>query len=159
MNGTVPTLCQHRSSGGFRKAEIHDLCLTLAREHDVAALDVAVHNPLLVRDLQTFSDLTRDIDGLLYWEGRFTFLKRLSLNILHDGEVLAIRFFDIMNSADGGVIESGCSSNFLLEPFEFMGICGNMSGRNLRATERSSRVSMALYTTPIPPSPSFSRIL
>src|SRR4029077_16160494 len=30
------------------------------------------------------------------------------------------------------------------------------SGRNLRATKRSRRVSSALYTTPIPPPPNFS---
>ena len=33
------------------------------------------------------------------------------------------------------------------------------NGRNLRATMRSKFVSSALYTSPIPPSPSFSRIL
>ena len=35
-------------------------------------------------------------------------------------------------------------------------VLATSSGRNFRATKRSSRVSSALYTTPIPPPPSFS---
>src|SRR2546422_1201577 len=39
--------------------------------------------------------------------------------------------------------------------FPYTTLFRSHSGRNLRATKRCSRVSSALYTTPIPPPPSF----
>jgi len=45
---------------GFRQPEIEDLHLPLRRERDVRRLEVAVHNPFLVRRLEGIGNLPRD---------------------------------------------------------------------------------------------------
>jgi len=56
-----------------------------------------------------------------------------------------------------GMIECCCGLCFALESFPPFLIAEQLRrARNLRATGRLSSVSVALKTTPIPPSPSFS---
>ena len=45
-------------------AEVHDLDLALARDHDVRRLDVAVDHAGDVRVRERLADLLRDLDGV-----------------------------------------------------------------------------------------------
>ena len=73
---------------------------------------------------------------------------------LHGNERLPILFTDVVNRADIGMIQRR-GLGFVLKAGECLRVTGNLVGKNLRARKRCSRVSSALYTTPIPPPPSF----
>jgi len=67
-----------------------------------------------------------------------------------------ILFVDIVDRADVWMIEcrGACASRS--NRANDWGSRASSAGRNFKATKRSSRVSWALYTTPIPPPPNFS---
>ena len=83
-------------------------------------------------------------------------LERLAFQQLHRDERPALVLVDVVDGADVRVIQGRGGAGFALEPLQRMRSRAKSSGRNLRATRRPSRVSSALYTTPIPPPPSFS---
>jgi hypothetical protein len=57
--------------------------------------------------------------------------ERLSLQQLHSDEVLTVRFFDLVNRADVGVIERGSSESLQLEAFASSGIVLQLFRREL----------------------------
>ena len=67
-------------------------------------------------------------------------------------------FFDAIDLGDIGVIQRGQHFGFALEAGQPFGIIRDRSGRILMATSRSSFVSRARYTSPIPPAPMGARI-
>jgi hypothetical protein len=73
----------------LRDAEIHDLHplrVVRSRDHDVVGLQVAMHDPQLVRGVQRVGDLARDRDGALGLELPLACeyrRKRLAVHILH----------------------------------------------------------------------------
>jgi hypothetical protein len=83
----------------------------------------------------------------------------LAFEAFHGNESQAMFLADVMNCADIRVIESGGGLGFAAEPAQGLRILASSSGRNFKATKRSRRVSCALYTTPMPPPPSFSMML
>ena len=70
----------------------------------------------------------------------------------------AVRFFESVDAADVRMIERRERLGFALKARHRSGSCANVSGRILIATSRSSRVSRARYTSPMPPAPSADRI-
>jgi hypothetical protein len=63
---------------------------------------------------------------------------------------------DLVNRADAGMIQRRGRPRFPPKSLERLLVAGDVIGRNLSATNRPSWVSSALYTTPMPPPPSFS---
>ena len=63
---------------------------------------------------------------------------------LHGDERLPVLLADVVNRADVGVVQCGRGLGFALKAGERLRVSGNLSGRNLRATKRCSRVSSAL---------------
>ena len=61
---------------------------------------------------------------------------------------------NVMEHADVGMIEGGDRLGFPIETLAELGSAANAEGRTLMATVRSSRVSRARYTSPMPPAPS-----
>ncbi len=70
-----------------RDAEVRDLGSAFGAEKDVLGLDVAMHDPVFVRDLQATADLDRVRDRLLDVELAFAtdaLLERLAFDVLED---------------------------------------------------------------------------
>ena len=117
--------------------------------------------PLACASIQGVRDLNRQVEQRIGLKGLGlnTMLECLPLQELHHDEGLPFVLADLENGADVGVVERGSCARLALEALEDSGSRDRFSGRNLSATKRPSVVSSALYTTPIPPPPNFSRIL
>ena len=83
-------------------------------------------------------------------------LQRRPVEELHDEERAAVLLADIVDRADVGVIQRRCGPRLAAETGQGSGSSARSGDRNFSATKRCSRVSSALYTTPMPPPPSFS---
>ena len=83
-------------------------------------------------------------------------LQRRTVQELHRNERPIAIFPDLMDRADIRMIERRRSPRFPTEAFRRLRILGYIIGQKLQRNEPPSSVSSALYTTPIPPPPSFS---
>ena len=88
--------------------------------------------------------------------------QRLPFEIFHDQEpdrlgprssTRARGLADVVQVADVRMIERGDRAGFAFEARPAIGIADKLFRRTLMATVRSSRVSRALYTSPMPPAP------
>ena len=66
---------------------------------------------------------------------------------------LLVNFVD---RADVGMVQGRSGLSFSLKAAERLRVFGHVVGQELESHERPSSISSALYTTPIPPPPSFS---
>ncbi len=107
--------------GQVRQAEVGDLHLLLAVDHDVARLDVAVHHAVPVRVGQSGEDLFADLQHLVRREFSLpaqAILQRLALDVLHHDEI-GLAFAAAVNHADDvRVIQVGEDRRFPLEPLD-----------------------------------------
>ena len=113
---------------GFRfgNTEIDNFHLPLLVEHDVARLDIAMVDSLLVSKLQNIKKITDDLQRLFGGEFPFAFdpfLERYAFDVLHgDDGVLAVAE-EVFNPADAGVaVKQRQLVGFMPEPFPQAGI-------------------------------------
>ena len=143
-------LCQ------LRQTEVEDLHVTLLRHEEILRLEIAMNDPARVRRRETTDDLLRIIESTPNRQPSDLFdlvAERAALQQLrHDKRPIAI-VADIVDGENVGVIKRSGSERFLLESPEPIGIGGGGRGQNLIATSRRRRVSVARYTSPIPPTP------
>jgi hypothetical protein len=83
-------------------------------------------------------------------------LQRQPVQKLHRDEGVPVLLTDVVDGADVRMIESRRGLRLTLETGECLR--ATSGGKNFNATKRCRRVSSALYTTPMPPPPSFSMI-
>ena len=117
-----------RVGQGTGDAEVHDLDLAVRRQHDVARLDVAMHQVVVVRVLQGGQDTRHDLDGFVDRDGRAVgdqLLDGVPLDVLHDdvgdrdGPVGRVRddfFAGVVNGDDVWVIQRRCRLSLAAEP-------------------------------------------
>ncbi len=117
-------------------------------------------DPLLVGGGEAFRDLQRVVDGLLLRNRAGVELpaQRLAFQKLHDGVGDAVLVAEVVDREDVRMRERRDRLRLSLEPRERLGIRRDARGSTLIATSRSSFVSRARYTSPIPPAPSGDRI-
>jgi hypothetical protein len=89
---------------------------------------------------------------------RQTVGQRLALEILHDEKANAFGIPNVVQRADVRMIERRDAFGLALEALARIGVLGDLRRENLIATVRSSRVSRARYTSPMPPAPSAETI-
>ena len=65
---------------------------------------------------------------------------------------------NLVDSADIGMIQCRCGAGFAQKALTGLPVVGDVIGQELEGDEACSLVSSALYTTPMPPLPSFSRM-
>ena len=101
---------------------------------DVRGLDVPVHNPLGVCGVQRIDNLGSQLQQLFGGErlAADSVLERLSLQQLHGDEVLAVRFVNLMNSADVRMIERRGGKRFSLKAFTSSGIILHIGRQELQ---------------------------
>ena len=68
----------------------------------------------------------------------------LSFQQLHGDKGMSLVFTDVVNRAVVGMIEGGDRRRFALEALQGLAILGQGPGTNLSATNRCSRMSLAL---------------
>jgi hypothetical protein len=83
--------------------------------------------------------------------------QRNAVDELHGDEIHAIAFTNFIDMSDVRMIQSRRGFRLLGKAPHPILIAGEFGGKN-NATLRSSFVSCARYTSPIPPSPIFARI-
>lgn len=64
----------------------------------------------------------------------------------------------VVQGADVRMVQAGDGARLAVEAPTEVGVVGEVRGEILTATVRSSRVSFARYTSPIPPAPQGDRI-
>ena len=117
-------------------------------------------DPLLVRGFERLRDLPRDGEGLVQRNRPAcdAVCQRRPLDELEDqrADLAAIGFIFLkpVDAADVGVVQRREDLGFALEASEPLWVVGEQVREDLRATSRSSFVSRARTTMPMPPAPS-----
>ena len=137
--------CRWWSAGHLRQSEVEHLHRAVGLDLDVGGLQVAMRDASLVRGFQRVGDLPRDAQSFIERHRPF---RRFALDVLHHQVIWA----DVVQRANVGMIQRRDRARLLLEAF------GEPFVRDFDRYMRSSRVSRALYTSPIPPAPMGSMI-
>src|SRR5439155_24164960 len=129
---------------------------------DVRGLDVAMHDALDERGIERVGDLRADLDDVpdLPAPGLQVRREGVAFHKLHrDVRPMLGGLADLMNNAYVRMIERGNGLASVMKRWRRRGSLARSRGSSLRATCRSSFVSSARKTSPIPPAPSGFRIL
>ena len=142
----------------LRETEIEHLHRTRRGQLDVGRLQIAVHDSLLVRGFERLGNLAADTERLIERKSSLGNAVRQCgpFNQFQNERLPASGILDTVNAADVGMTERGQDLRFTREPRQPLRIAGDACGQDLSATSRFRRLSRARYTSPIPPSPSFS---
>ena len=142
----------------FGQTEIQNLGVPTLGHEDIRRLDVAMDDALRHgrRPVRRRSRLPAKQRLQLQSAGYRSGASGCAFQVLHGDECLAVLVADVMDGADVGMIESRRRFASRRKRSKDGGSWAMSSGRNFSATKRSRRVSSALYTTPIPPPPTFS---
>ena len=105
-----------------------------ADEHDVARLQVAVHDPGAVGAVHRRADLNGDVERLVHRElGRAAqaIFERFSLEELEDQVVELAVAADVVDRADVRIVQRGDDARLLLEAPARFGVGGQRAGQDL----------------------------
>src|SRR5262249_27640824 len=118
-----------------RQAEVEDLDRAGAVEQDIARLDVAMHQPLVVGVLQPEARLKDVVAGAEGGERALLpddFLQAIPLNVLHDGVVQLAVAIDIVDLDDVGMVEDRDGAGLALEALDDPGVLRLGAGKHLQ---------------------------
>ena len=127
----------------MRESEVQELDAGF-RQHDVAGLQIAVHDAAAVRGIQRLGDLPPQPQDLIERQRPEGELRRQSLavEVFHDQYAPAV-VADVVNRADVRMGKLRKRPDLPLEALVQLGEEATPSGRTLIATSRSSRESRA----------------
>ena len=116
---------------GLGESEVEQLCTAL-RDHDVARLQITVHDARTVRLVEGTCDLNGVLQRLV--ERQPTFFKpagkRFAFEILHHEERGAAILAYVVQRADVRVIERGNRARFAIESFAELWVRGEVRGKD-----------------------------
>ena len=117
----------------LREPEVEHLEPALARHHDVAGLQVAVDNALVVRGRERVGERDREVQqpGERQSARRHERGERLALDQLHGEEADAAGFLDRVERHDVPVVQRGDGPRLALEALEQVGPRGQVRGQQL----------------------------
>ena len=95
-----------------RNAEVEHLQAAIARDRDVRALQIPVHDTAIVRMRQRTGELSAIVDraGRRYPTPVYDRIERLTVDVLHRDERIAIQISDFENRADVRMVDRRCVS-------------------------------------------------
>jgi hypothetical protein len=143
-----------------REAEVENLDQAAVGEHDVLRLEVAMKDAQRVRGLETVGDLNADREHQLEAgrAARDERVERLAGHELHDDVGFFAGFADLVDGADVGVFDRRGQPRLAQHRRPHLPCVSRPRRRILSTTGRVSSVSLARYTTPLPPAPRRRRI-
>src|SRR4029450_10173846 len=112
----------------FGETEVEEFGTAL-RQHDVARLQVAVHDVAAMRLVERVGDLDTSLQRLRQRQrtARQSVRKRLSFEVFHDQEVSPVLVPDVVQRTDVGVVETRNRFRLPLEAGAKRGVASNMS--------------------------------
>ena len=118
---------------GAGEAEIHDLDEPFPRDHDVGRLQVAVHDSGVVGRGEPVGDLAREIEELARGQGplRDQLAQGLAFHELHRHPGHGLRYADVVDGDDVGIVERGRGFGFALEPRQVRGVGSELRREHL----------------------------
>jgi hypothetical protein len=129
---TVPSSVA-RSGGDLGDAEIHDLDVAIAPDHDVGGLYVPVHDLVFVRVVERARDALRDLADMRHRQhdaGVEELAQRLSLEVLHRDVGHIVGLAHVVDGDDVGMTEASRGLGF---PVEALLEIGALLARELEA--------------------------
>ena len=110
----------------LREPEVEDFDLPVRRDLDVGGLQVAMHDPLLVRRLERVGNLVRDRQRLLHRDrsGGDPFGERLSRHQLQDQRQRPVGFLQAVDRRDVRMVQRRQHLRFPLEASQPLGVRG-----------------------------------
>ena len=124
------------------EAEVGEFGNARHRHHDVARLDVAVHDASVMRVLERGGDLTNDVERLAFGDalaGNDAVVHSVAVDILHHEVVQAVGFADLVGGNDVVVTEARGRPAFLLEARDEVRVLAEVLGQNLDSDEPVER--------------------
>ena len=124
-------------------------------DHHVGRLQVAMHDALRVRSVKSLRNFDTDAKSLSKRQGSSPQARRqgFPLQVLHHEEIHTVVVSDVIERANARMRESSDGAGFVSEACPASRVGGRRQRKSFIATCRSSRVSRALYTSPMPPAP------
>ena len=121
----------HRELGD---AEVEHLRLPAAGHEDVRGLDVAVDDAAGMRGVEGVGDLDPELEHAVERQrpARDLVLQRAAVEQFHDDELLALVLADVVDRADVRVVERRGDARLAAEPFERLGVGGEIGGQELQ---------------------------
>src|ERR1700735_2451160 len=118
----------------FRQTKIQNLRLPALHQKNIRWLDVAVHDSLRVGRIEAVGDLDADLQKLRYLDGLAAnaVFESPALEQLHGDKRTSVKFSDIVNGANVGVIERGCRARFAAESLDGLRVLRNIVGKELQ---------------------------
>jgi hypothetical protein len=100
------------------QAKVQDLDPIVSRDHDVAALQIAMDEPALVRMSEAIGDLQRIFDSSSYGQlaGEEHPRQHRAVDVLHNDEGAVASLGNFVHRADVGMAECGCGTGFGQQP-------------------------------------------
>ena len=141
---------------GLGEAEVEDLDLAVRRQLDVGGLEVAVDDALLVGALERLGDLLRDRRSPRRVAAARASIARRGPRLRPapaPGTSCPPASSRPWIAATFGWLSAASSCASRRKRASRSGSCATSAGSTLRATSRPSFVSVARYTSPIPPAP------
>jgi hypothetical protein len=141
-------------------AEVHHLHLARGGDHDVAGLDVAVHDAGAVGDLQRAADVGGDLQRPLGQQPALLeqqVAQRPPLDVLHDDERGAVGVLAgvVDRTMDDALSDAAACASRRNRPWND-GSRARSWRSSLMATSRPSRTSVPRWTSAMPPRPTRS---
>ena len=175
MYAAVPSIIPRRSSAGIvmvgdcersatnradgsmrlRQAEVQHLHDAVGAHLDVRGLQIAMDDALLVRGFERLGDLLRDLKRLVDRDraARNALRQIVALDEFHHERRDARALFEAVDGGDVRMIQRGEDFGFAMEPCEPIVVSGERWRQDLDGDLRFSFVSVARYTSPMPPTP------
>jgi hypothetical protein len=101
----------------FGQTKVQNLCVASIGDEQVRRLNVPVDDAFRVRRVESIHNFDGDVEHLLqlHWSPTDGVLEGLALQILHRDEGFSILLPDVVDGADVGMVQGGCSFRLTAE--------------------------------------------
>ena len=129
----------------LRQTEIQHLDATSGHDDHVGSFQIAMNNAAFMSMRHGVGDLFAVTNHRLHGQAVFWNLlrQRTSADEFHDDVVLAVRFTDVIDGANVGMVQCGSGARLANQKRARVFVVVQLVGRNFRATSRFNRSSCA----------------